>query len=270
MVKNRRERRFRQRWWLFLILCSCLSPSVAGFELRLETGNDFLTNNPTDDDLYTFGLELDINRGPWTVRFGENSFTDKSAELRFDETFVAAGRRWSLAGSWSTHLELGLVHVGRGLFGQDVQNALHRIIGDDEIDFDYVASDRLFPTIRVAVERPLPVAPAVELVPRFELESAPEFKTHLLIGLGAAVDLHRHLVATFFAGGRLSDTSYGPLRPWIAETAAAASAGVVIRDRFFVSWSFNRFGTERQHLHFGYKVRPGSAPRRSLVRASQL
>lgn len=94
--------------YLFFIGFLVSYPSV-GIEVRVETGNDFLTSNPTEDDLYSFALEIAVDRGPWTLTLQENIFTDKAAGIRFDETYARVGRQLVFGDEWYSRIEVGVV-----------------------------------------------------------------------------------------------------------------------------------------------------------------
>ncbi len=72
--------------WLLAALALAAMAPVAAQELRLSTENDLFGNSTTKDDLYTFAVALSVERGPYTVPFRENAFTDRRAGVRFDES----------------------------------------------------------------------------------------------------------------------------------------------------------------------------------------
>ena len=154
-------------------------------EIIFRTGNDFLAGNSRSDDLYTAGLgftlELDRDQ-PATRPLGrrfltieENLFTDRDADLRFDETWLLFGRR--LRGeAWRADVYVGAVRAGRGLFGEDAQNLVHRLIGDEEVHLRYVDRDRHFAVLGAGIRRTLLQGTRGSLHARAEARLAPEFQ----------------------------------------------------------------------------------------------
>ena len=150
------EFKFASPWLSILILLIAVpAPPANAEEVRIVLANDFLTANNADD-LYTGALALGFDLGRYCLHFGENIFTDRENEIRFDETYLAVERGLPDLGGWHASVELGVIHVGKGLLGQGTQNSLHRLIGDDEVDFPYVENDRLHPTLGLCFHRPLP------------------------------------------------------------------------------------------------------------------
>lgn len=235
------------------VLLGLVAP-VRGLELRLTTNNDFLTDYPTPDDLYTFSLVLEADVGRATLAFREHAFTDREAGVRFDESHLVVG--WTLPsfGRWLARAEIGTVRVGRGLLGEDAQNALHRFLGDEVLELEYVGDGEIHPSLRIAAERPQEVGPALTVGPWIDLFAGPGFGSYAVFGTRGAWQLNPTLRIRGMLGVRLAETSVEALDPHFADASATAELGITYRDRLFVSWTYNRFGTEQEHLSLGYRL----------------
>jgi hypothetical protein len=224
-------------------------------EIRLTTENDFLTNNPTADDLYSFGLALEVEQGPFRVSLRESAFTDRRAGSRFDETYLTVRRAIPGLGAWTLEPELGFVHIGRGLLGQDVQNGFHRLIGSQELDLDYVDSSLHF-SFGLDAEGSFHLTHSLAAGPRFEIDSAPGFRSDAIVGAQFRWQATGMLALETLAGAHFSRTSLPVLEPHLAPVApivriAVAVGGVVL------SWSYNDYGDRREHLSVGYRIELG-------------
>lgn len=227
-------------------------PAGAG-ELVLETENDFLTQNQKDD-LYTFSVTLGWQWDKTAFRLRENAFTDREASRRFDETYLTVGRELPLRPGWTGRAEAGVAHVGKGLFGESAQNAVHRVIGDPEVDLDYIGGDRLHPYGRLEIERVVVHGSRLASGPVVELQTAPGFKSSALVAWRAEWDTPGPLALQATAGGKWADTELGPLVPWISRRDAYASLEIGFWDRFVLTWSYNAHGTAREHMSLGYRL----------------
>ena len=157
-----------------------------GQELRFSTENDVFSGDDAEDDLYTFAVALEMERGPYTLSLRENAFTDRAAGARFDETYLSIGRALPGLGAWQVYAEAGAVHVGHGLFGEGVQNAVHRLLDQEEVELTYRGAS-LHPRLAVIAERPFAVAGGLDVLalgPRFEVDSVPGLRSLALAGLG--------------------------------------------------------------------------------------
>lgn len=266
-----------------LVLLSSISPAVgqstptpkdsesAENEIVLRTGNDFLAGNSRSDDLYTAGLgftlELDRDQ-PATRPFGrrfltieENLFTDRDADLRFDETWLLFGRRLRGA-AWRADLYAGAVRAGRGIFGEDAQNLVHRLIGDDEVHLRYVERDRLYPVFGAGLRHATWSGIHASLQTRAEARLAPEFQNWVRVAVDATVRIRPWIEGIASLGARASHASYAPLRPWIQAVALTAELGLVVKERLVLSWTHNELGTDLGHVNLAVRL-PLSAALRS-------
>ncbi len=254
------------RWSQLLtsaLLLATLASHAGAAELRFTTENDLLGRNPTPDDLYTFSVAFEVDRGPLTFSMRENAFTDRAAQVRFDETYLTVGRAVPGLGTWSAYAELGAAHVGRGLLGEGVQNTVHRLIGDDEVELPYEGSS-LHPYVALSGDRSFAVGRRLEVGPRLEADSVPGLRTLALAGAQARWQLRAGVALHLLLGARWSHASFGPLEPHLDGLAAAARVGVVLRDRIFITWSSNDYGDQREHWSVGYRLTPlGAGGRRA-------
>lgn len=239
-------------------------------EIVLRTGNDFLSGNSRSDDLYTAGigftLELDrdqpANRplGRRFVSIEENIFTDREADRRFDETWLLFGRR--LRGdAWQADVVVGGVRAGRGLFGEDAQNLVHRLIGDDEVHLRYVERDRHFAVFGARIRSNLLDGPRGVLTARAEARLASEFQNFARVAVDARLRIRPWLDGIASLGARVSHASYGPLRPWIETVALTAELGVLFKDRLEFTWTHNEFGTGLGHINLSARLPLGATLR---------
>lgn len=243
-----------------LALAISWATGAAAQELRFTSQNDFLTNNPTNDDHYTSSLELQLRRGPYTISFRENAFTDRDADRRFDETFVTVERTFRALEPWQLTAEAGIVHIGRGVFGQDLQNAIHRLLGNHEVDLEYIDT-RVRPSFALAAERLFWPTRTFAVGPRLEAFAVPDLRSHAVLAVqgtwqpGPAVDLH------VVAGARLSDASLDVLEPHTEGFAHVVRAGLLLWNRVVLAWTYNDYGDRREHVTIGYRFSFGDRER---------
>ncbi len=244
------------------VLISALGPApsrASGIELM--TDNDFLTSNETGDDLYSFALELKVEARSYTFVLRENSFTDRQAGVRFDETYLTVGRhlvlgRWP---AWSLRWEIGATHAGRGLLGQSAQNAVHRLIGDPELDLRYSGGSRLHPFLAAEAGRQVRLTSRVSAGPHVALETAAGFKSQAFLGLRALWRYGDGGNVRIGAGLKIAGTSHALLSAHLRDLAAAGEIAVDLPGGLVAIWSFNRYGTGRQHVSLGYRFASGRA-----------
>jgi len=233
------------------------------FEFRLEFTNDDLSGSTYPDDLYSFGGALGLAGKRYGLRLEERGFTDKIEEIRFDETYLVALRRFDrFEGArfpgWYGEVSFGVVRVGRGLIGESVQNEVHSWIGDELVEADYVTTNDLHPHLALAASGPVPgvslgsssVFSAMEAW--VQIESSPGFRSTAAIGLsknGPEVGLFRFEGSL---GARWTGTQLGALGPWIEELAPTVILTTYFRQRYRLTWSYNAYGTGDLHWHFGF------------------
>lgn len=226
-------------------------------EFRFITDNDLFTGGPTHDDLYTFALGFELERGGVRYSMRENAFTDRRAGIRFDETMLSAGRALPNWRSFTLHAEVGAVMVGRGLFGESTQNAVHRTLGGEEVRLPY-AANQVFGRLAFTAARsstPLGNRGEFEVGPRLELELIPGFRSHAVVAAQMRWEPVSQLVVHAVLGARASTTQFAPLEPHIAPLAPIVRVELGYGGHGFLAWSHNEYGDEREHLHVGYRVR---------------
>lgn len=236
------------------------TPAVAQV-LRFSTENDLLTDRARRDDLYTFSLSLEIERKGWALSLRENAFTDRAAGVRFDETYLSLGRSLGDFGPWNLGGEVGLVHRGHGLFGERVQNTVHRAIGGDEVELDYLGSG-LHARLALVAERRFAAGPRLDWGPRLEADVVPGLRSWALVAATVTWRPSPLVAVEALAGGRFTDASYAALEPHLESRTLAAEIGVVFAERYFLSWSYGDFGEKREHLAAGYRLPFGERARR--------
>lgn len=255
VVRARGER--SGRFFFFLALgfaaLTALAEQARGYELRLSTENDLFVEEKHPDDLYTFSVGIGVDRGPYTFGLQEHAFTDRQANVRFDETHLTVTRRLTRA-AWQVELTGGAVHVGHGLFGEEAQNAVHDLIGADEVDLRYADSD-LHPEAAVSAERWWPLGRRIVAGPRIEAAAVPGLHSHAIVAGQLAWQANRWLDVELLAGHRFTDTDHEALEGRLASEAPIGVVSVVLVQRLEVTWSFNKLGDEREHLTVGYRVR---------------
>lgn len=241
-----------------LLIGASAGPTRAG-EIRATHINDLFSLSPVEDDLYTATLGLDATFSGWTLGLEEYLFTDKGAGSRFDETYLTVARELIRedASPWSVRAEVGISHVGEGLFGQEIQNFVHRLINQAELFLTYVPEDRSYGFARVDVAYRVQARDRVVFIPRTELESA-GFKRHALIALDTRWDLGGSVELRAEGGWRVTDTSFAPLETWVVESEPTLAVGLRYKHHVELTWTTNFFGTSDNHWHLGTRLRFGA------------
>lgn len=235
-------------------------PATAA-EVTLTTSNDPVSGNERDDDLYTAEVALDIHLKGQDIRFGERMFTDHERGVRFDETSLELGRPVSWLRGWGGEASLGVLHVGRGLLGEGAQNAVHRLVGSDEEDLEYVADHRFYPLAKLVLARPLDVSSNLgTVIARTEAVAAPGFHSSLRAGLEAQRSLGAGFDLLVGVAGVLHDVDSDLLGDVVASSGIAWDLGVGWRN-VSVVLSHNAYGTETRHLTLGYRFDASSLGR---------
>jgi hypothetical protein len=177
-------------------------------------------------------------------------FTDKGADSRFDESYLALGWRLPKTGDWEMWAQVGAVHVGEGLFGQDMQNWIHRLVNQPQVDLTYIDENTFHATLDFDAFRPFDVRKQLKIGPWVDLHAAFDFKQHAIVG----ARLEWRMVKRFFFDARLAarytNAELPELQPWIVEFGPAAEAGINFNHFLYASYSYNAFGTEHHHWHF--------------------
>lgn len=246
-----------------LLTLLAAASAAAQSTIELRTGNDLLAGNSRSDDLYTAGLALtyefqntrlngrDLGRGFAT--FEENLFTDREAGQRFDETWLLLGRRFQRGGT-SYSVYAGAIRAGRGVFGERAQNAVHGLIGDEDVELEYVDENRHFPVVGAGLRTDLAFGRSWTLEGRAEGRIAQGFKQSLSLGLDGTWQLSRWLEVFASLGTRATWAEYDLLEPWTEPVDLTAEIGVALRERLVVSWTKNEYGTGMGHLSLAYRV----------------
>jgi hypothetical protein len=231
------------------------------FELSLS--NDLLAGD--QDDRYTAALSarVPIARSHYRVDFAERMFTDRAAGRRFDETRLALVREGLGRGGWTVDLSAGVLRVGRGVLGESVQNAIHRAVGSDEVDLDYVGEDWHLELGARAIG-PQRALGRVLVRPELELASAPSFATHAAARVVATIEPVRGVEVQVGAGVRSAWAEMAMLDAHLDSAAPELQLGVTLFERLSLRWSDNAFGTGDDHIHVQWRLsaeRPGRRAR---------
>lgn len=230
------------------------------FELVLS--NDILAGDV--DDRYTAALSAHAPVGEsLEFSFSERMFTDREAGLRFDETRVALGRRRLGVGRWEVDASIGVVHVGRGLLGESVQNAVHELVAAEPVDLDYLDRERLHAEVVAQAHGPSRRLAAVTWRPEFEIAIAPGFANQAVGRLVADAEVAPWLGLSVSVGARWATSSLDLVERHLEPLAPELSVSVLVADRLSLTWTDNAFGTGDDHVHLAWRL---AAPGRRGVR----
>lgn len=270
LMKHSPIRSTKMLWQLLMIgLAVCLTPSVAHaqrpWEVRLDLNNDYLTNNTIDDDFYTFGLRFEVSYGKTAVRFEENAFTDRVDGMRFDETYLTFGRLLpeSWLGEWFLWLEAGVAHIGEGLLGENAQNTVHDLFDIEQVNLTYLPdTDDYHVHVQGQLGRQWQLGEHWSFGPQIGFGATPDFRWNAVAGLRTIWRPTRSIALDVTVGGRFADTELPLLEPHIENESLAALVDFRMPLGFVIEYSLNRYGTDREHISFGYRIGTGESPRR--------
>jgi hypothetical protein len=220
--------------------------------IELTTENDLFTDEASADDLYTFAVALEVERHGGTFALREDAFTDREAGVRFDETSLSFGRSLPVWNSWRSYAEAGPVRVGRGIFGEGVQNTVHDAIGGDPVTLAYLDAT-LHGRIALTAERSWSPNAEFAIGPRLEVEWVSALRSHALLAAQAQWRPLPMLALDLLVGFRWSDADLAVLEPHIEAAGAAAEIGVALFDRVRLAWILNEHGDGRSHLALAYR-----------------
>lgn len=256
--------------WVVMLGVLTMVASAAGaaedplpprFELSLS--NDLLAGD--QDDRYTAALaaRVPIAKSHYRVDFAERMFTDRAAGRRFDETRLALVREGLGAAGWTIDVSAGVLRVGRGVLGESVQNAIHRAVGSDEVDLDYLSEDWNLELGARGVGPQRRLAARVFLRPELEVTTAPSFSTHAAARVVATIEPAPWVEIRAGVGLRSAHAELALLDAQLESLAPELQLGVTLFERLSLHWSDNAFGTGDDHIHVQWRV---SAESRSRLR----
>ncbi|MDX1643031.1 MAG: hypothetical protein R3244_01595 [Thermoanaerobaculia bacterium] len=251
----------------FALLAVLAGAAAQGSDVELILDNDYGSSNQRNDDLYTFGIELHKDIGAHRFAFSERAFTDKPAGVRFDETelrYEVAGT-WRRLPRWDWRLTGGLLHVGRGALGQDLQNRLHEVLENRQRELSYLPSS-FHPLVELRAARAFRIADEIILGPHLEASVAPGHKATALAAVRGAWRYRDESSIRFMVGARTADASTEALEPHLSDGALAWELSVDLFRGFFLTWSRNRYGTTTGHIGFGYRFGTDPTPHPELSR----
>lgn len=222
--------------------------------ILFTTSNDLIAGEAQGDDLYTAALALEVQGNDLRWRFGERMFTDRRRAFRFDETYLELARSLgppsATAGGWFGEISGGVIHLGRGLLGEGVQNEVHRVVGAERVSLPYLESDRWVGSATLRGGRALPVAAPWSLEVEGEVHLAPAFRSWQKLAVVAERELAGGLAMRAGVGARLDQTDGELLGDRVARAAATAELGLAWRG-VSLRWSLNDFGTRASYLSLG-------------------
>ncbi len=228
------------------------SSVLAAHEIEFVTENDLFTDDSAKDDLYTFAVALETELRGTRFALREDAFTDRAAGTRFDETSWSLGRRLRLGGAWQAHAEAGAVRIGRGIFGEKVQNTVHRALGSDVLALAYLPPS-VHGRLALAAERSWTAGGSLAFGPRLELEWVSDVRSHAVLAGGLQWQPRPALAVDLLAGVRWSDADLAALAPHILPVAAVGGIGVTLFERVRIAWRYNDHGDGRTHLAVAYR-----------------
>ena len=235
---------------LAIVLTPCTFASET--ELVFTLSNDFLTATRYVDDVYTMGIGLAGSRRAYTYAFYENMFTDRDNDTRFDETYLTVTRRLPEVGGWRSRAGVGVVHVGKGLFGEKFQSLIHGILNNADLELEYVDSG-WHATAGFETRRDFPRGDRRTVGPWFQLYGAFGFKWH--VAAGGALDWRWKPKWLLLGrlGARYSGTDFQPLDSWVHGLAPTGEAGIRYKKFLTFRYTYNEFGTEDQHSRLDFR-----------------
>ena len=240
---------------LAAVLTIALAASAASAQtVAITTTNDLAAGNPQEDDLYTASLEAAWTVGMREVRFAEHMFTDRDAGRRFDETWLEVASPLPGFRGWFGTWRAGAVRVGRGLFGESAQNALHGAIGSDTVELDYDAGHTLHPTVGATWSRRILRSGRALSFLRTELASAPGFRHHARVVLDTTWALGRGALLGATAGARGSVSEHDLLAPHAVALAPTWQLRVAWRGWVELAWTGNDLGVGQRHVRLGLRL----------------
>jgi len=234
------------------------APNASALDLHLTTSNDLGAGG--QDDLYTGELAAEFSGEKYSITVGERIFTDRERELRFDETHL--GLHWPVEfGRWVGRSEIEALRVGRGIAGESLQNAVHKLTGSEELDLAYPDENRHFGGIGLDIARPLGTLSGVDIWARLEAKSTPGFQHRIEPSIGFHKSFAPWFAVSGFLGAHLNETEFRELEPHIEEFGETWQAAVSVR-QVRLAWSYNTYGTASRHLTLSYRIGTGgSGPR---------
>ncbi len=242
--------------WVAVALCLMVSgPGVhPAVELDLLLVNDVGSGRAVDD-LYTSTLGATVSTKRHRFAVHENVFTDQVNDVRFDETYFTISRVLPETGGWNMRGEVGLLRVGEGLFGESLQNWVHRLVNSDELSLPYIEGTDLHATAGFEVQRRFTISDTLTAGPWLRVDEAFGFKTQAFGGAAFAWKASPRLAVSWRAAISYAGTDFTPLEPWMVGWGPAAEVTLRYTPLFAASFSYNAFGTEDHHVHFRFSWR---------------
>jgi hypothetical protein len=221
----------------------------APFAVELTTSNDIIGG---EDDLYTADLAFTAVLDGFAITLNEHMFTDREAGRRHDETVVEFRRMipelWGLDGE----IALGALRVGRGLFGESLQNAVHNVFDNDEVELAYPEGIDWYASVRLRVGADIFSSDAFALRADGVAATAPGFRSKLEGRLAAGHKLRNGAFVEGGVGVMLNHVETDLLRDHVDDVVPTWSVAVGWGP-VALQWSANTFGTTQRHIGFVYR-----------------
>jgi hypothetical protein len=233
-----------------------LSPRLdlsAPFSVEFTTTNDIISG---EDDLYTADLVFTAVLDGFAITLNERMFTDRENGQRHDETVLEL--RKSIADLWGLDGEvaLGALRVGRGLFGETFQNAVHNVFANDEVDLVYPDGTDWHASGRIRLGANLINGDLLSLRTEAEAAVAPGFRSSLAVRLTAGHDFGNRLFAEGGIGVMATHVETDRLREHVDDVVPTWSVAVGWGP-MALQWSANTFGTTQRHIGLVYRFGAG-------------
>jgi len=256
----RRVRRVRSRWLhtaVVVVAALAVAPPAgarSAATVEIATSNDLSAGNPRADDHYTASFAAVWAKGRTRVTFDEHMFTDRSSGSRFDETWVQVARPFDAPGRWYGTWRAGAVRVGRGVFGERAQNAVHAIVGSDEVDLRYLPGNDLHVAVGAELARRVHRGGRALSFARVDAGSAPGFRHHLEATIDSTVAVGGGVLLSGTVGARASAAEHELLDRHTRTLGAVWQVQATFRGIVTLGWSENRLGIGQRRVHLGFRV----------------
>jgi len=235
------------------LVLTALAFEAPAAELRLTLANDPVSGNQRKDDLYTSETALELVFSSRRAVFTERMFTNREEGYRFDETRLGITFAPTTLFGWSSTSELGILHVGRGLLGESVQNGVHRFVGSDEVHLRYVEDESFHPTAALSLSRRIATLGDMPLRVDVRMETAPAFRSSITSRIGLERRLGHGAQIEAGVGIRADNVENRWLEGVVDKAGPTADVTLSWRG-VALTVSHNRYGTSSRHVTLGWRA----------------
>jgi len=236
-----------------LLIMTAIALGASAAELRLTLANDPVSGNERKDDLYTSETALELRFTERRAIFTERMFTNREGGYRFDETRFSMTLAPSTHYGWDTVMEVGVLHVGKGLLGESVQNSVHRAVGSEEVHLAYIENQSFHPTAALDLRRRVATLAAMPVHLDVHVETAPAFRSTLATRFGLSRQFHRGVEVEAGIGIR-GDYVESRWLDDVVDTAGVMGDVTISWRGVALSLSHNRYGTASNHVTLGWRA----------------